>query len=70
MRLLTAHLCSLDTGHVLFGQAGTVQRLLGVLSVALEHLRLQLRAHRRSVPCSAEDRTGGADELKMAKTFR
>lgn len=56
MCLLTAHLGSLDTGHVLFGQAGAVQGLLGVLSVALEHLRLQLCADRRSVPCSAEDR--------------
>lgn len=56
MRLLTAHLGSLDTGHVLFGQAGTVQGLLGVLSVALQHLRLQLGADRPSVPGSAEDR--------------
>lgn len=40
MRPLTAHLGSLDAGHVLFGQAGAVQGLLGVVSVALEHLRL------------------------------
>lgn len=56
MRLLTAHLSSLDTGHVLFGQAGTVQGLLGVLSVALKHLRLQLRADRCSAPCSIKER--------------
>lgn len=54
--MLTAHLGSLDAGHVLFGQAGTVQGLLRVLSVALEHLRLQLRAHRRHVARSVEDR--------------
>lgn len=54
--VLAAHLGSLDTGHVLLGQAGTVQGLLRVLSVALEHLRLQLRADRRGVACSVEDR--------------
>lgn len=35
-----------------------MQGLLGVLSVALEHLRLQLRADRRGVARSAEDREG------------
>lgn len=59
MCLVTAHLGSLDTGHVFFGQAGTVQGLLGVLPVALEHFRLQLRADRRGVPCSAGDRQVG-----------
>lgn len=59
MRPLTAHLGSLDTGHVLFGQAGTVEGLLRVLPVTLEHLRLQLRADGRSVPGPAEDREEG-----------
>lgn len=45
------HLCALlgllDTVHVLFGQVGAVKRLLSILSVALEHLGLQLSAHGR-----------------------
>lgn len=64
--MLTAHLGSLDTGHVLFGQAGTVQGLLGVLSVALEHLRLQLRADRRGAARPVEDR----EEGKMSSWWR
>lgn len=64
--MLTAHLGSLDAGHVLFGQAGTVQGLLGVLSVALEHLRLQLRADRRGAARPVEDR----EEGKMSSWWR
>lgn len=64
--MLAAHLGSLDAGHVLFGQAGTVQGLLRVLSVALEHLRLQLRADRRRVARSVEDR----EEVQMSSWWR
>lgn len=51
---LTYLLGLLDTGHVLFGQAGAVQGLLWILSVALEHLGLQLSAHGRSLPRSTQ----------------
>lgn len=44
----------LDTGHVLSGQAGAVQGLLWILSVALQHLGLQLGAHRRRLSRSAQ----------------
>lgn len=37
-------LCLMDTGHVLFGQAGAVESLLWIFLVALEHLGLQLSA--------------------------
>lgn len=42
--MASAYLGLLDTGYVLFGQAGAEQGLLMVLSVALEHLRLQFSA--------------------------
>lgn len=50
----------LDAGHVLFGQAGAVQGLLWIVFVALQHLGLQLRAQRCSLPGSTQKQ--GAEE--------
>lgn len=51
-----------------------MQRLLRVLSVALEHLRLQLGADRSSVPGSAEegqtDREGDRQEVPMSSGWQ
>jgi len=43
-------LCLLNTVHVFVGQAGAVQGLLWIFSVALEHLGLQLSAQSCRLP--------------------
>lgn len=65
-----AYLLSLlHTGHVLFGQAGAVQGLLWIFSVALEHLGLQVSAHRHSLPGPGDTgRRGGVSVITTHST--